>query len=203
MDKFTEIKNYQGYLMFLESKLTKFFNSQKPYIFCKRGCGKCCQNAHFPYSQIEFDYLMLGYSGLDFVTRQIVDENITRTIELKRQTNDEKYRYDCPFLINNECSVYPYRGIICRAFGLMTNGQDGSTKVPFCAYQGLNYSNVIDEKTDCVSLEKFKALGVEEEPLGFNVSYNFLTDEDFEKSFNFKFGEKKSLIDWFMPEDKK
>ena len=36
-----------------------------------------------------------------------------------------------------------------------------------------------------------------DEPLGFNISYKFLTDPDFEKSFKFEFGDKKPLIDWF------
>lgn len=199
MDKLTQIRNYKGYLIFIEAKLSKFFNSQKPYIFCKRGCGKCCQNAHFPYSQLEFDYLMLGYSALDFATRQIVDENISKTLKLKHASSEEKFRYDCPFLINNECSVYPFRGIICRAFGLMTNHENDSTRAPFCAFEGLNYSNVIDPETKIVSMEKFKTLGVKEEPLGFNVSYKFLTNKDFEEGFQIQFGEAKSLIEWFEP----
>ena len=52
------LKNYLNYLRFVNDKLNKFFEKQKPYIFCKKGCGMCCKNAQFPYSKIEMDYLM-------------------------------------------------------------------------------------------------------------------------------------------------
>lgn len=48
-----------------------------------------------------------------------------------------------------------------------------------------------------IPTEKYKALNIDKEPLAYNVSYNFLTSEDFEKMFKFKFGDKKPLIDWF------
>ncbi len=54
------LENYVTYLNFLSGKFTKFFEKQKPFIFCKKGCGKCCKNAEFPYSQIEAEYLMFG-----------------------------------------------------------------------------------------------------------------------------------------------
>ena len=76
-------------------------------------------------------------------------------------------------------------------------GTDKKNQVPFCYAKGLNYSNVIDPETKQVSAEKFKLTGIEEEPLAFNVSYDFLTGKDFEEAFKFEFGEKKPLIDWF------
>ena len=120
----------------------------------------------------------------------------------KKDFKGKKFVYDCPFLINNECVVYNYRGIVCRSFGLMTVGEDGKIKVPFCCYQGLNYANVMEEDGKHVSEEKFKKLGCKEEPTAFNVSYKFLTDPDFERGFNFSFGEKKPLIDWFIELEK-
>ena len=190
------LENYVLYLRFMEQKLNKFFEKQKPYIFCKKGCAKCCQKAQFPYSQIEFEYLLLGARQLDMETRNIISENIGRVLAEKENFEGENFRYDCPFLIDNVCSVYNYRGIICRSFGLANVGSDGKMKVPFCCFDGLNYSNVMDGNK--VSMEKFKKLGVKEEPLAFNTNYEFLTDADFENGFKFKFGEKKPLIEWFI-----
>ena len=192
------IQNYITYLNFIDEKLKKFFARQKPYIFCKKGCGKCCKNAQFPYSSIETAYLLYGFMQLDKSVQDKVDLNLQKVIEEKRKFIGKKFRYNCPFLVDDVCCVYEYRGLVCRSFGLMTNGINGKIQVPFCCYEGLNYSNVMDDEGKKVSKEKFEKLKVEEEPVAFNVSYEFLTDPDFERGFNFSFGEKKPLIEWLM-----
>ncbi len=193
------LNNYLDYLVFIDKKLEKFFNKQKDYIFCKKGCGLCCQNAQFPYSKIEMQYLFLGAKELPKEIFDKIEANIEKILKNKKDFKGEKFVYDCPFLIDNVCSVYDFRGIICRSFGLMSiiQGTDKKNQVPFCYAKGLNYSNVIDPETKQVSAEKFKLTGIEEEPLAFNVSYDFLTGKDFEEAFKFEFGEKKPLIDWF------
>lgn len=193
------LDNYLDYLVFIDKKLEKFFNKQKDYIFCKKGCGLCCQNAQFPYSKIEMQYLFLGAKELPKEIFDKIEANIEKILKNKKDFKGEKFVYDCPFLIDNVCSVYDFRGIICRSFGLMSiiQGTDKKNQVPFCYAKGLNYSNVIDPETKQVSAEKFKLTGIEEEPLAFNVSYDFLTGKDFEEAFKFEFGEKKPLIDWF------
>ncbi len=191
------LENYLTYLIFLNTKLAKFFASQKQFIFCEKGCAKCCKNAEFPYSQIELKYLLCGFLQLDNKTQNKIEENIKRIVEEKSKYEGDAFRYTCPFLIDDVCSVYDYRGIVCRTFGLLTKGVDDRVKVPFCCYEGLNYSNVMDKRTKKISEKKIKKLKLVDEPLGFNVSYKFLTDPDFEKSFKFEFGEKKPLIDWF------
>ena len=191
--EFFMLQNYLLYLSFINGKLEKFFNRQKPYIMCEKGCGKCCKNAQFPFSKIEFDFLLAGVCRLPEETKQIIWNNIAKVLEQRENFKGKKFLYDCPFLINDVCSVYPYRGIVCRTFGLMSKGADGRIKVPFCCFEGYNYSNVIDLET-----RKISAKGFEEEPLGFNISYEFLTDPDFEKGFKFEFGEKKPLIEWFI-----
>ena len=196
------LANYVTYLKFLDAKLTKFFNKQKPYIACKKGCGMCCKNAQFPYSEIEVDFLMQGAMQLDEETRSVIVSNIKKIEENKKNCKKgETFLYDCPFLINDVCSVYNYRGIVCRSFGLMATSENGKIKVPFCCFKGFNYANVIDESGEKISSEKYKALGIEEEPVAFNISYEFLTNSDFERGFNFTFGEKKPLIDWFLTEE--
>lgn len=190
--------NYERYLKFIGSKIDKFFERQKPFIFCKKGCAKCCKGAEYPFSLIELKYLLAGFLQLDKETQNIIEENLNRIKKEKEEFKGEKFRYDCPFLINDVCSVYEHRGVICRSFGLLSNGTDGRVKVPFCCYEGYNYSNVIDMETKKISAEKVKEGNFPEQPYAFNVNYNYLTDKDFEDEFNFKFGDKKALIDWFI-----
>lgn len=192
------LNNYKLYLDFLNGKLQKFFEAQSPYIACKRGCAKCCQNGEYPFSQIEFEYIMKGFSILPAEKRQVILNRIAETKLAKKNFTGEKFLYECPFLVNNECAVYDHRGIICRSFGLIytVEGED-KPKVPFCVYQGLNYSNVFDPETGMIPTEKYKSLNIPQEPLAYNVGYEFLTNEDFGKLYKFRFGEKKPLIDWF------
>lgn len=197
-----KLANYLLYLQVLTNKLNGFFENQKEYIACTRGCGKCCKKAQFPFTEIEFLFLLQGFFRLDKSLQEQIMLKIEKIISDKKVSKEEKFRYDCPFLINNECSVYHYRGIICRSFGLMyfKDGVDEKSKIPFCAFEGLNYSTVIDKEKNNLSEEKYKKLGYKEEPKAFNISYRALTDDEFGKGFDFEFGEIKPLIDWFdMP----
>ena len=198
MDKLKEkFENYEKYLKFVQEKLNKFFEAQSPYISCKKGCAFCCKNAQFPYSEMEFNYLVYGSLMIDKELQAKIEANIDRILKDKQQFNGDVFRYDCPFLIDNSCSVYDYRGIVCRSFGLIELGENNKVKIPFCHEKGLNYANVVDEEKQIISEEKYKALNEEKEPLSYNISYKFLTNENIEKTFGLKFGDKKSLIDWF------
>ncbi len=191
-------ETYVKYLAFLNGKLAKFFESQKPYIFCKKGCAMCCKHTQLPYSLLEIKYLLTGFLQLDKETQGKIEMNFNRIAEEKKNFKGDNFLYDCPFLIDDVCSVYEYRGIICRTFGLMTKKIDGRTTVPFCCFQGYNYSNVIDLEEKKISQKKVKERGFPEEPYGFNIDYEYLTDAEIEHAFQVSFGEKKPLIDWFI-----
>lgn len=185
---------YLVYLCYIEQKLQNFFLSQKPYIFCKEGCSKCCKNAKYLYSKMEFDFLNVGIMTLPQELQNKIFSNIKK-IKKERKNSDDTYV--CPFLIDEKCTVYNHRGLVCRSFGLMQIGNNGKFNVPFCAYEGLNYSNVLDLEKNNISIEKFKALNTDIEPKSFNVGYLNLVDEDIAKGFGFEFGEIKPLVDWF------
>ncbi|MBQ8458583.1 YkgJ family cysteine cluster protein [bacterium] len=191
------LQNYEKYLTMLNEKLERFFAKQEPYIFCKKGCSKCCKNAQYPFSKIEFDYIMEGFGKADKYTQDKILKNIKEIKYAQFKTKEKPFTYKCPFLIENECKVYEYRGIICRTFGLINIDKEGGTDIPFCALEGLNYSNVYDKEKHMISSEMYKKLNILQEPLAYNVQYEFLTDEDFGKGFGFQFGEIKPLIDWF------
>lgn len=195
MPENTKLSNYLFYMGYLNRKLEGFFENQSPYIFCKKGCSKCCQNGEYPFSKAEFDYLMVGFLQLPVDIQEKIKTKIKKI--KKAKNGKEGFVYECPFLFNNQCSVYDFRGIVCRSFGLMSINDKGASKIPFCAFENLNYSNVVDFDTKIISSEKYKKLGNVNEPLAFNTSYSFLTSENIEKNFHIEFGEKKPLIDWF------
>ena len=207
-----QLASYKAYLNLIEERmLNKYFEQQKPYICCKAGCSHCCEKGQYPVTKIELAYLMLGFSQLQHEQKVEIVEKVKKLKAEKLKYEQEKhseeqekegFMYECPFLKDNKCSVYNYRAIICRTHGLMFFVVDEKTKeeknkVPFCVHLGLNYSNIYDEKTKVLSLEKMKALGIEQEPLAYNLSLKTLLNNDITKNLDFEFGEVKTMIDWF------
>lgn len=190
------LDKYLEFLEYLMGSLNKYFASQSPYIKCKMGCSKCCSNGDYPFSQIEVELLKVGFHRLDNQIQQKILNNIKQIIKDKDACeNKDEFRYQCPFLINNMCSVYEYRGIICRTFGLIYMKEGAKMQIPFCAYEGLNYSNVLDKEKDMLDADRMKELGIEVEPKAYNIHYDFLTSDKVAHAFQFEYGNKSSLIE--------
>ena len=195
MDKF-----YQFIRVIME-RINAHFEDQKEYIHCKEGCSLCCEKGEYPCSELEFEFLKIGFMSLDRATQQQIVDN---TIQLKAEKDkcpDKIFMHKCPFLINHRCSVYSYRMIICRTFGLSYYDKDeyekrNVLKVPFCIEQGLNYSEVYDQKNKSFSTELFKKTGYKKEPLTYNLGVEFLVKKFGQEIMNLDFGEFKRLIDW-------
>ena len=181
------ISSYQKFLEILDTRLNNIIKEQTPFIKCKEGCAYCCQEGEYPLSELEYIYLMLCYTKLPNEQKGIIEQNIEYLLKQNRQ----KF-YSCPFLINNSCSVYEARPLICRVFGLISYKDDGTPKMPFCVDLGLNYSDVYDEDKNL--LVKFADDGTE--PLAYNIDRRTLRGKENEELFNIYFGEDKALIDW-------
>jgi Fe-S-cluster containining protein len=197
----SEIEVYETYLKAIEKTfLKRYFEQQKEYLHCKKGCSYCCKNGQYPISQIEFEYLLIGYNALSNDMKEIIKTEISK-VKRKRQDNPDKdFTYACPFLLNNECSIYEYRPIICRTHGLsfFLTDESGKTrnKIPYCVNLGLNYSNVYDKESKTISLEKWKTTGICEEPVAYNLSLKALMKNDITKELELEFGGIKALIDY-------
>ena len=193
-----ELENYQEYLNMISEKIEGFFKKQEPYIFCTKGCSYCCERGEYPFSEIEYKYILEGMKNLPPETIAQIEENARQVKKEKSEFNmDLIFLYKCPLLINGECSVYDYRGIVCRAFGLMSLRKGKKSTIPFCSSMGLNYSNIYDKERHAITPEMYKLSGIEQPPLFFNVDYSFLTNEAFAEYYGFDFGEKRRIMDWF------
>ena len=125
------LDKYINFLEHLMGSLNNYFNAQAPYIKCTKGCAKSCSNGDYPFSEIELKYLKQGFNKLDEITKSIILKNIKKIKEDKAKHINPKipFTYPCPFLINNVCSVYEQRGIICRTFGLIYLKKDSKNKL--------------------------------------------------------------------------
>ena len=198
------LNEYLLYLGYITNKIHKFFDEQQEYICCQKGCAKCCKQAQFPYTKIEFDLIFEGLKALEPDIRKEVLDKVDKIIVEKQHHDEskskERFRYDCPFLIDDVCSVYYYRGLICRSFGLMSflPETENIPHIPFCAYEGLNYSKVLDEANNKISEEKYLQQSFINEPKAYNIDYSTLIKDEVAKGFGFEFGEAKPLIEWFI-----
>lgn len=202
MVKIDDLQKYKIYLMYLNKKLGEYFKEQAPYIFCKAGCSSCCEKGEYPFTEIEFAYLMLGIQNLDKKTLEIIEKNI-ELISIQKNNHDdlkktEKFLYKCPFLIDKKCSLYEYRGIICRSHGLAFFNKGEKVLVPACVDEGLNYSNVYDFENRTISSEKYKNTGIAQEPLAHNIGVNYLTKNEITQMIGLDFGEIKPMYEFFL-----
>ena len=196
------LKAYAEYINLTEAQyLGKFFDIQKPYIHCKEGCSACCETGEYPVSEIELMYMIAGYKNLPPEIQERVTINTDKIKTEKPADKNEKYLYQCPFLIDKKCSIYRYRAIICRTHGLLfyITDKDGKThnKMPACVNDGLNYSEVYDPVSNTISPEMWEASKIPVEPKAYNISREVIMDNAKNAGFDIDFGESKVLIDWF------
>ena len=74
----TRLADYLLYLAYLTRKLDGFFEKQYPYIFCKKGCSRCCENGEYPFSRLEYDFIMIGFTKLPPELREEILSKVKR-----------------------------------------------------------------------------------------------------------------------------
>ena len=195
-----QFNEFCDFLEVLTKKINMFFENQKEYIHCKEGCSLCCRQGEYPCSELEYEFLRLGVALLPVETQKQITQKVLKIKEDKKYSSPGiPFEYECPFLFDNKCSIYKYRMIICRTFGLPYYiNQDGEQRIktPFCVHHGLNYSEVYDAERNTISQELFEQKGYQNEPVAFNLSLSFILNKLGKESMGLDFGEEKSLIDW-------
>lgn len=199
MVDFDLIKRYTIFLHTLNKELERMFANQAEFIKCKEGCSFCCEHGEYPFSKLEFDYLLEGYKKLDSETKFKILENIARINEEQTKSNETPFMHDCPFLINKRCSVYENRGIICRTFGLLCEHDDGRLTMPFCQEKGLNYSQVYDNEIGQITSEKVEQCKTE--PQAYRISRDNIQNLSIAKNLDIDWGESKTMIDYINESD--
>jgi len=194
-------KRYQIFLNLFEKELEKMFKNQAEFIKCKEGCSYCCERGEYPFSKLEFDYLLEGYKTLDEETKKQILLNIAVINEKKSMHKEGTFMYDCPFLINHRCSVYQNRGIICRTFGLLCEHNDGRLTMPFCQEYGLNYAQIYDTEKKQLVVEKDGQPLCQTEPQAYRISRDNVQNLSMAKNLDLDWGESKTLIDYLNESD--
>lgn len=189
-------KKYEIFLYTLNKELQKMFDNQAEFIKCKEGCSYCCEQGEYPFSELEFNYLIEGYKQLDSNTKKIIKENIKQINKEKSKNTDKIFMHKCPFLIDKRCSVYKNRGIICRTFGLLCEHNDGRLTIPFCHEYGLNYAQLYDKELGQLIDERDGIKLSKTEPAAFRIERDNIMNLSIAKNLNIVWGDSKTMIDF-------
>lgn len=189
-------KRYEIFLYTLNKELQKMFDNQAEFIKCKEGCSYCCEKGEYPFSELEFNYLIEGYKQLDNNTKKIIKENIKQINKEKSKNTDKIFMHKCPFLIDKRCSVYKNRGIICRTFGLLCEHNDGRLTIPFCHEYGLNYAQLYDKELGQLIDERDGIKLSKTEPAAFRIERDNIMNLSIAKNLNIVWGDSKTMIDF-------
>jgi Fe-S-cluster containining protein len=111
---------YKELLNTIDLHFEKVKQLQKDEMSCSKGCSSCCIN-DLTVCSIEAHYMKTAITNKNF--------NMPNTDE----TN-------CIFLIDNECSIYNHRPVVCRTQGLplLYEGHEGEKELSVCEKNFLN-----------------------------------------------------------------
>ncbi len=183
------LKRYEKFLKDFDDILKTIIEDQKRYLKCKKGCSLCCKQGDYPFSQLEFSYLTQGYINLPANQKILIQQNIRNLLMDKKEFKGERFEHKCPFLINDECSVYEYRGIICRTFGLCYYDDiKGCVKLPECVNFGLNYSEFYDSKNHTLNIQNVPRI---------NLRIDRVLNSQLADTYNLECGEIRPMLEWF------
>lgn len=182
------LNRYEEFLKILDARILEYFNLHRRYICCKKSCSECCEIGEYPFSRLEAEYIMHGFISLPAEKQKQIKQNIQSLITLRKHNNNERFLYKCPFLIDKECSLYEYRGLVCRTHGLAYVSEN-IVHLPECVNSGLNYSDVYDPVKGEIGIDN---------PIKEDLRIDTLLKSNLTEEYKLECGEIRPLINWFM-----
>ncbi len=110
----------------LAQRLTVRYGAQ---LACREGCSACCGH-HLSVFEVEAAAVRDAVGALPESLREVLSQQAADAME--RTARGEPCA--CPLLVEDRCSIYATRPVICRTQGLplLTEAEDGSQEVDFC-----------------------------------------------------------------------
>lgn len=99
------------------------------HLTCRAGCSSCCHH-HLSVFNVEAANLHKAVAALAEETRARVARQ-ARVVKARQAAGEA---VACPLLVDDRCSIYEARPLICRTQGLplLIEAEDGAPEVDFC-----------------------------------------------------------------------
>src|SRR5262245_56503383 len=121
-------RTYRQLLEQVDTLVAKLRSHYSRHVICAAGCSGCCHH-HLSVFAIEAATISQALESLPGDLRECIEAQAQAVDE--REARGEGVA--CPFLVENRCSIYGSRPIICRTQGLplLVEADDGGLEVDF------------------------------------------------------------------------
>src|SRR5690606_1813916 len=133
-----------------------------PDSLCNDCSLTCCINdLYLPVSYLEWQSIAYYLQKLSPDIIQRIKENLSKIpadlLKEPEPTQKTRYKYknkSCPFLLDNKCSIAPYRPLACRTYGLtlknrqniVNSAKDLPQQLNSCSLELNRWRNIIKDQ---------------------------------------------------------
>src|SRR5215470_9887217 len=170
------MSSYKEFIEHVERLTAKLRARYSKHLVCRAGCSGCCHH-HLSVFAVEAEEAGAAFEVLPAPLREQVEKQAREVIKHEAQG----LPIVCPMLVDDRCSIYQSRPLICRTQGLplLMEAEDGEQEVDFCP---LNFTeagavddldedhlvplDVLNLRLALVNLEYCRATGLGDEASG-------------------------------------
>src|SRR5262247_3450379 len=123
------MSSYRKFIEQVDLLIAKLQARYSKHLVCRAGCAGCCHH-HLSVFAVEAEEARAAIETLPAPIRARVEEQAREVI--KREAQGEPVA--CPLLVDDRCSIYEFRPLICRTQGLplLIEAEDVEREVDFC-----------------------------------------------------------------------
>ena len=120
---------YQQLIAAVDQLTAQLNERYKAHLECRAGCSGCCHH-HLSIFPVEAAAVKSAIQVLPKASQEIIKQQAANILEQEAKGNPVV----CPLLVDDKCSIYNSRPIICRTQGLplLYESEDGNLEVDFC-----------------------------------------------------------------------
>jgi len=139
------MSSYKEFIEDVDRLTAKLQARYSKHLVCRAGCAGCCHH-HLSVFAVEAEEARAAIESLPAPIRVRVEEQAREVINREAQGE----RVACPLLVDDRCSIYESRPLICRTQGLplLMEAEDGGLEVDFCPlnFTGAGAVDDLDEE---------------------------------------------------------
>lgn len=124
-----ELTDYRAFIQSVDALAAKLTTRYRAHLLCRVGCSGCCHH-HLSVFPVEAASVQSAIASLTDEVQQQLQTQAKAVME--KGANGEAV--SCPLLLEDRCSIYESRPLICRTQGLplLYETDDGAQEVDFC-----------------------------------------------------------------------